>query len=49
MNADHVVSHIGRAVSLTTVLRAVPYYAQRRRVLLPIDLMHKVQRGFFGV
>ena len=49
MNADHVVSHIGRAVSLSTVLRAVPYYAQKRKVLLPIDLMDKVQRGFYSV
>lgn len=39
MNADHVVSHIGRALSLATVLRAVPYNAQHRKVLLPIDLM----------
>ncbi|XP_065064952.1 NADH dehydrogenase (ubiquinone) complex I, assembly factor 6-like [Rhopilema esculentum] len=41
INTDHVASHIGRAISLTTVLRAVPFNAQRRKVFLPVDLLIK--------
>eukprot|EP00794_Sanderia_malayensis_P018545 gene18545-20406_t len=41
VHADHTVSHIGKAIGLTTVLRAAPYNLQRRRVYFPLDLMSK--------
>ncbi|KAL8589320.1 hypothetical protein ACOMHN_052323 [Nucella lapillus] len=46
VHADHAASHIGKAQGLTTVLRALPYHAQRRRVYLPLDLIvkHKVSQ-----
>ena len=42
LHADHAASHIGKALGLTTVLRAIPYHAQRRRVYLPVELIVKV-------
>ncbi|XP_072013524.1 NADH dehydrogenase (ubiquinone) complex I, assembly factor 6-like [Amphiura filiformis] len=41
VNADHAASHIGRAQGLTTILRAIPYNAQYKRVNLPLDVMAK--------
>ncbi|KAK7113841.1 NADH dehydrogenase (ubiquinone) complex I, assembly factor 6-like [Littorina saxatilis] len=41
VHADHAASHIGKAQGLTTVLRAIPHHAQRRRVYLPLDLILK--------
>ena len=42
IHADHAASHIGKALGLTTVLRAIPFHAQRRRVYLPLDIVVKV-------
>lgn len=42
IHADHAASHIGKALGLTTVLRAMPYHAQRRRLYLPLDIIVKV-------
>ena len=42
VNADHAASHIGRAQGLATILRAIPYNAQHKRVNLPLDVMAKV-------
>ena len=47
VNADHAASHIGRAQGLATVLRAIPYNAQHRRVNLPLDIMAKVSQTIF--
>eukprot|EP00112_Aurelia_sp_Birch-Aquarium-sp1_P019555 Seg4855.1 transcript_id=Seg4855.1/GoldUCD/mRNA.D3Y31 product="NADH dehydrogenase complex I assembly factor 6" protein_id=Seg4855.1/GoldUCD/D3Y31 len=46
VHADHVLSHIGKAISLSIVLRAMPFNAQRRRVFLPVDLLmkHKISQ-----
>lgn len=44
VQADHAFSHIGKAQGLTNLIRSVPYYAQRRMVILPQDILakHKV-------
>ena len=47
VHADHAASHLGKAQGLTTVLRAIPYHAQRRRVYLPLDLIVKVRPHFY--
>lgn len=39
VQADHAASHIGKAQGLTTLIRAVPYHAARRNVILPQDLL----------
>ncbi|XP_076470134.1 NADH dehydrogenase (ubiquinone) complex I, assembly factor 6-like [Babylonia areolata] len=46
IHADHAASHLGKAQGLTTLLRALPYHAQRRRVYLPLELIvkHKVSQ-----
>lgn len=37
-DADHAVSHLGKAVGITTLLRGTAYHASRRRSYLPLDL-----------
>ncbi|XP_071959586.1 NADH dehydrogenase (ubiquinone) complex I, assembly factor 6-like [Antedon mediterranea] len=46
LHADHAASHIGRAQGLVTLLRSVPFHAQRRNVLLPMEITskHKVSQ-----
>ncbi|ESO96592.1 hypothetical protein LOTGIDRAFT_202114 [Lottia gigantea] len=41
IHADHAASHIGKAQSLITLLRATPYHAGKRQVNLPTDLLIK--------
>ncbi|KAJ8041694.1 NADH dehydrogenase (ubiquinone) complex I, assembly factor 6 [Holothuria leucospilota] len=41
VHADHAASHIGKSQGLTTIIRAVPYHAARRNVLLPQELLIK--------
>lgn len=41
VQADHAASHVGRAIGIVTALRAVPFYAQRGKMLLPLDLCAK--------
>jgi NADH dehydrogenase [ubiquinone] 1 alpha subcomplex assembly factor 6 len=43
VRVDHAASHIGKAQGLVTTIRAIPYLAQRRRVLLPLDILMKHQ------
>ncbi|KAK2193638.1 hypothetical protein NP493_11g14025 [Ridgeia piscesae] len=52
IHADHAASHLGKAVGIITLIRAVPFHANRGNVYLPIDLMmqfgvsqEEVQRG----
>ncbi|KAK2141392.1 hypothetical protein LSH36_1109g00039 [Paralvinella palmiformis] len=46
VHADHVASHVGKAIGVTTLVRAVPHHAQKRQVYLPTDLMiqHEVSQ-----
>lgn len=41
VHADHAASHIGRAQGIVTLLRAIPFNAQRNRVYIPTDLLLK--------
>lgn len=41
VEADHVASHIGKAVTISTRLRAAPFHASRKLCFLPRDLMAK--------
>lgn len=36
--SDHVASHLGKAVGITTLLQGTPFHAAHRRSYLPIDL-----------
>lgn len=42
IKADHTASHLGKAQGLVTVLRGLPFNANRRIVYLPQDVMIKV-------
>lgn len=42
VHADHAASHVGKAESVVTQLRAVPYHCSRRTVLLPMDIITRV-------
>jgi len=39
VDADHVASHVGKAVGIVNSLRSIPFNARRNQVLLPIDLL----------
>eukprot|EP01135_Chromosphaera_perkinsii_P000682 Nk52_evm10s148 gene=Nk52_evmTU10s148 len=39
IHADHAASHVAKAIGIVQMLRAVPFHAQRRRCLLPVDAM----------
>lgn len=39
--ADHVASHVGKAIGLVNLLRGTPFHARRRSTMLPTDLMMK--------
>ena len=41
VNADHTASHIGKAVGITTILRATPFHIRDRRLYLPTDILMK--------
>lgn len=41
VNADHAVSHLGKAHGLVTLLRSVPYNARKRVMVLPQDVLMK--------
>ncbi|KAE8752886.1 hypothetical protein FOCC_FOCC000231 [Frankliniella occidentalis] len=41
VNADHAFSHLGKAQGLTNLIRSVPYYAQRKVVIIPQDILLK--------
>ena len=42
VNSDHAASHVGKAETIVTLLRAVPYHCSRRVVLLPMDIVTRV-------
>lgn len=46
VHTDHVASHLGKAIGITTLLRGIMHNAQRSRVDLPQDLMikHKISQ-----
>jgi len=39
IDTDHAASHLGKAIGLTTFIRSIPYNAQKRRVLIPTQLL----------
>ena len=39
VDADHIASHVGKAVGIVNSLRSIPYNARRNQVLLPADLL----------
>ncbi|KAK6185558.1 hypothetical protein SNE40_007764 [Patella caerulea] len=41
IHADHAASHIGKAQSIVTLLRAAPFHAGKKKVYLPMDLLIK--------
>ncbi|KAJ1964931.1 hypothetical protein IWQ62_002790 [Dispira parvispora] len=41
VEADHTASHLGKAIGITTLLRATPYNASKRLVYLPQDILAK--------
>jgi len=41
VRVDHAASHLGKAQGLVTAIRAVPFHAKKRQVLLPIDVLIK--------
>ena len=43
VTSDHAASHVGKAQTITTLLRAVPYYCTRRTVLIPMDIISRVR------
>ena len=42
VSSDHAASHVGKAETIVTLLRAVPYHRSRRVVLLPMDIITRV-------
>src|SRR5215212_675891 len=43
VQADHAASHIGKAIGIASVLRAFPYLASKRRMMVPVDVLAKVK------
>ncbi|CAG8504199.1 9508_t:CDS:2 [Paraglomus brasilianum] len=41
LQADHAASHIGKAIGIASVLRAFPYLASKRRMMVPVDVLAK--------
>lgn len=42
VSADHAASHLGKAIGIATLLRALPFHASRRRLVLPAQVTAKV-------
>lgn len=40
LSAEHAASHLGKACSLATLIRSVPFFIQKRKVFLPAELCH---------
>lgn len=40
-NLSHAASHVGVATSLATLLRALPYHASQRRMIIPAEITSK--------
>ncbi|CAG7732948.1 unnamed protein product [Allacma fusca] len=43
VDVDHAASHLGKAIGLSNFIRSIPFNAQRRRVLVPQELLIKNQ------
>lgn len=43
VNADHIVSHIGKVIGISTLLRALPFHASQKRLILPAEVTAKVK------
>lgn len=41
IQADHAASHLGKAIGLCTLLKAIPYHSMENQVYIPIDLSVK--------
>ncbi|CAM0140160.1 unnamed protein product [Umbelopsis sp. WA50703] len=41
VTADHIVSHIGKAIGIATLLRALPFHASQKRLILPAEVTAK--------
>ena len=41
VRVDHAASHLGKAQGIVTTIRATPFHASKRRVLLPMDVLIK--------
>lgn len=39
---EHAIGHIGKAIGITTILRAVPFNLEKRKFYLPSEIMSKV-------
>lgn len=39
-SAEHAASHLGKACSLVTLIRSVPYFIQNKKVFLPTELCY---------
>jgi NADH dehydrogenase [ubiquinone] 1 alpha subcomplex assembly factor 6 len=44
VNADHIVSHIGKMIGITTLLRSIPFHASQKRLVLPAEITAKVRQ-----
>lgn len=42
VTSDHAASHVAKAETITTLLRAVPYHLTRRTLLIPMDIISRV-------
>jgi phytoene/squalene synthetase len=42
VTADHIVSHIGKAIGIATLLRALPFHTSQKRLILPAEVTAKV-------
>ena len=41
LHADHVASHVGKAVGVTRLLQSLPFHASQRRLWLPVSVMQE--------
>ena len=46
VDTDHAASHIGKAESIVTILRASSYHRMRRCVFIPMDILARVSKDF---
>lgn len=42
INAEHAVSHLGKAIGITLILRSVAFNLEKNRMVLPSEIMAKV-------
>ncbi|GAB5589625.1 hypothetical protein Unana1_04525 [Umbelopsis nana] len=41
VNADHIASHVGKVIGISTLLRALPFHASQKRLILPAEVTAK--------